>query len=57
MKSVRFTRLAKMQTPEAMKRAADAAAERKKRRQKMLAAIDIRNLDIFGYEPDCELSY
>lgn len=49
---VRFTRIARVTTLEAQKRAAELAAARKQKRLRLLRAMDIRNLDLFGYEPD-----
>ena len=39
-------------TPEERKLAAERAAKAKKRRQWLQQTFDVRNLDLFGYEPD-----
>ncbi len=39
-------------TPEERKRAAELAAKAKKRRQWLRQVFDLRNIDLFGYEPD-----
>ena len=47
-RGIKFTKLT-ADTPEALK----AAAEKRAARKKLLARyLDVRNLDIFGYEPD-----
>lgn len=52
MNRVRFTRIAKVTSADDQKREAERVAARKKRQLAMLHAMDFRNLDIFGYEPD-----
>ena len=49
--SVRFQRV-KAQSPEQARHQAEMAEARAKRRLRILHALDLRNLDLFGYEPN-----
>jgi len=53
LQRMRFQRLATgALTPEQAARAKETAARRKRRRQQLLRMLDVRNLDLFSYEPD-----
>ena len=52
MRSVKFTRIARVTPPEVAKAAEAKAAARKKQWKQLLQVMDVRSLDLFGFTPN-----